>query len=368
LLVRPAHSGARDAVRGSRASRLILTIADRGRCGYTARRARPRRHRSQRSRQDSLIANCLVIGGGFIGAHLAARLARDQNEVTVYSRSFSEWLLRERKGDPGQIRLIEGEIPPGIELLEAIADADVVFYMAGASSPAMASTDPGGSIVRHVVPAAAVMDLVHETATRRVVIASSGGTVYGVATRLPTPEDHPTRPISLHGQHSLTVERYAQFFAERHNFETIVLRFSNPYGPGQIARRGQGVIAAWSEAVAADEPLVVYGDPATRRDFVFIDDLVEATACAAQCAPPGVYNVGSGISTPLQEVLDLLVAASGRQTKVIHADPRPVDLPATQLDCSKLKHAIGWTPSVSMPEGIAACLQWARTVPYRHDA
>jgi UDP-glucose 4-epimerase len=229
----------------------------------------------------------------------------------------------------------------------------------------MASTDPGGSIVRHVVPAAAVLDLMRETTSRRLVIASSGGTVYGVATRLPTPEDHPTRPISLHGHNSLTVERYAQFFAERHDFETIILRFSNPYGPGQIARRGQGVIAAWSQALARDEPLVLYGDPETRRDFLYIDDLVDATARAGLSAPTGVYNVGSGVSTPLREVIDLLVAAGGRPTKVVDADARPVDVPVTHLDCSRLQRTTGWHPTVSLAEGIDACLEWARTVPYQ---
>jgi UDP-glucose 4-epimerase len=294
-------------------------------------------------------------------------LAGDAHEVTVYSRSFSEWLLRDRKGEPGQIRLIEGEVPPGPGLLEPIAKADIVFYMAGASTPATASTDPGGSIVRHVAPAAAVLDLMRETDTRRVVIASSGGTVYGVPLHLPTSEDHPTRPISLHGHHSLTVERYAQFFAERHGFEPIILRFSNPYGPGQIARRGQGVIAAWSEALAHEEPLVVFGDLETRRDFLYVDDLIEATAGAGLSAPPGIYNVGSGVATPLREVIELLVKAAGGPTRIVNAEARPVDVPVTSLDSSRLRQAIGWQPSVSLAAGIEACMAWARTVPYPRD-
>jgi UDP-glucose 4-epimerase len=284
--------------------------------------------------------------------------------VTVYSRSFSEWLIRERKGTPGQIRLIEGEVPPGANLRGPIARADVVFYMAGASTPAMASTDPGGSLIQHVAPAAAVLDLMRDTHTRRVVIASSGGTVYGVPEHVPTSEDHPTRPISLHGHHSLTVERYAQFFAERHGFESIILRFSNPYGPGQISRRGQGVIAAWSQALAEQEPILLFGDPETRRDFVYVDDLVVATAQAAFSAPPGIYNVGSGVGTPLREVIELLVAASGRPADVVHERARAVDVPVTQLDSTRLREAVGWAPKISLAQGIASCVNWARTVPY----
>jgi UDP-glucose 4-epimerase len=240
--------------------------------------------------------------------------------------------------------------------------------MAGASTPAMASNDPGGSISRHVVPAAAVLDLMRETASRRLVIASSGGTVYGIATRLPTPEDHPTQPISLHGHHSLAVERYAQFFAERYDFEPIILRFSNPYGPGQIARRGQGVIAAWSLAIAREDPLVVYGDLGTQRDFLYIDDLIEATVRAGLSAPAGVYNVGSGISTPLREVIHLLIAKAGKPTEVVEEDARPVDVPITHLDCSRLQYATGWHPTVSLADGINASLEWAQSTLYRVEA
>jgi UDP-glucose 4-epimerase len=315
--------------------------------------------------RGDLIANCLIVGGGFLGGHLADRLARDGHRVTVYSRSFSEWLTREERGPSGSIRLIEGELPPGAALREVIAAADVVFYMAGASTPASASRDPGGSMARHVVPAAAVLDLMRETPTRRVVVASSGGTVYGAADVLPTPEDHPARPISLHGHHSLTIERYARFFAEQYRFETVILRYSNAYGPGQLARRGQGVIAAWSSALARGEPLVVFGDPETRRDFIFIDDLVEATARAGLLADPGIYNVGSGEATPLREVLEIVRAvAQKKNVDIIHRNARGIDLPATQLDYSKLAASVGWRPAVGLTDGITASWEWISTLPY----
>ncbi len=312
--------------------------------------------------QDRPIANCLIIGGGFLGTHLAARLARDSHVVTIYSRSFNDWLTREKGIGSDRIRLVEGEIPPGGSLLELITEADIVFYLAGTSTPAIASTDPGGSIARYVVPAAAVLDLMRDTPTRRVVIASSGGTVYGAPTQFPTPEQHPTRPVSLHGHNSLTIERYAQFFTERHGFEATILRYANPYGPGQIARHGQGVIAAWCQAIASDEPLVIFGDPTTRRDFIFVDDLIEATVQAGLHAAPGTYNVGSGQSTPLNDVAELLFEAAGHPGQVVHADPRTVDVPITELDCARLERATGWRPVVSMPEGIKASWEWVRAV------
>lgn len=312
-----------------------------------------------------LVSNCLVVGGGFLGSHVAHRLAAQGHTVIVYSRSFNEWLLRQDRSSEGQIELAEGELPAGRGLAELIDAADVVFYMAGSSTPAMAQTDPGGSIVSSVVPAAAVLDLMRATSTRRIVIASSGGTVYGAVTQLPTSEDHPTKPIGLHGHNSLTIERYAMFFAEQHGFEPVIIRYSNPYGPGQLARRGQGVVAAWCEALAHDETITLYGDGLAQRDFVFIEDAAAATVLAGlQAVGSATYNVGSGESCSLRSLLEVLQRIAGRHASIHRVPGRPVDVPVTQLDCTRLHSALGWQPTTSLEDGLLASWEWALQLPY----
>ncbi len=213
-------------------------------------------------------------------------------------------------------------------------------------------------MLAHVVPAAAVLDVMRETSTRRLVIVSSGGTVYGATKLHPTPESYPARPASLHGLHSLTIEKYTEYFAEHHDFDIVILRLANPYGPRQHARKGQGVIAAWSEALFRDESLVMYGDPTTRRDFVFVSDAVAAIALAGLEASAGTYNVGSGVATELREVVALLEDVSEKRADVIQVDGRGVDLPTTQLDCSRLMAATGWEPRVGLVEGIGTTWDW----------
>jgi UDP-glucose 4-epimerase len=317
------------------------------------------------------MTECLVVGGGFLGSHVAAALAAGGHPVTLYSRSFSAWL-----DDPGAglgiglspdpragagILRVQGTLPPGEGLTDLIDAAELVFYLGGSSTPAMAGTDPGGSISSSVVPATAVLDLMRLTSTRRVVIASSGGAVYGVAGRLPTPETHPTEPISIHGHNSLTVERYAMFYARRHGFEPVILRYANPYGPGQLARRGQGVIAAWCDALAGGRPICIYGDPATRRDLVYVDDAASATLAAGfRAQAPGIYNVGSGCSFSLEELADRLQRISGRQAPIERQPDRSVDVPATQLDCSLLAAQTGWHPVTALDDGLRASWEWAR--------
>ncbi len=312
------------------------------------------------------MTECLVLGGGFLGSHVAAVLVDAGHSVTVYSRSFSDWLDRPSASPTlERIRRVQGVIPPGADLGDLIEAAEIIFYLGGSSTPTMAGTDPGGSIMSSVVPATGLLDLMRSTTTRRVVVASSGGAVYGVVNSLPTPEDHPTEPISIHGHNSLTVERYAMFYARHHGFEPVILRYANPYGPGQLARRGQGVIATWCDALVHGRPICVYGDPATRRDLLYVDDAALATVAAGfEANAPGIYNVGSGCSVSLEELADRLQVISGRTAPIERRPDRSVDVPATQLDCSLLTAQTGWRPVTLLDDGLRASWAWAsRRVP-----
>jgi UDP-glucose 4-epimerase len=196
------------------------------------------------------------------------------------------------------------------------------------------------------------------TGTRRIVLSSSGGTIYGNAAVLPTPEDEPIQPTTIHAHNAATVESYVRFFGEHYGFEPVVLRIATAYGPGQRLRRGQGVISAWINAALDAEPLTVYGSPETRRDFVYSLDVAEAAARAAFDADPGTYNVGSGRAIALEEVIDLLGGLAGRELEVVERPGRGIDLPVTELDCSRLLAAIGWEPATPFAEGLRATWEW----------
>jgi len=301
---------------------------------------------------------CLVIGGGLIGSRIAQQLALAGHPVKVLSRSFNPWLLDRAEGAPG-LELIEGEIAGELDAESLVAEAEVTIFMAGTSTPKLADDAAATSIAGLLEPALEVLDLMRRTDSKRIVLASSGGTVYGPPDELPTPETADTRPISVHGVNCLATEQYALLYARQHGLEPSIVRFSNVYGPGQHARRGLGVIAAWCEALARDEPVQIMGDGSVRRDFIYAEDAGAAAVAAAFTASrPGTYNAGSGGSVSLTELLEIIGEVSGREPHVESLPARAIDVPVTQLDSSQLEARTGWRPEMGLREGVARCWEW----------
>lgn len=300
---------------------------------------------------------CLVIGGGLIGSRIADALASEGHSVRVLSRSFNPWLAS--RDGASEIELVEGELATGFDAESLVADAEVLFFMAGTSTPQLADDAAAPSIAGLLEPALECLDLMRRTGRKRIVLASSGGTVYGPPEELPTPETAPTNPISVHGVNCLATEQYSLLYARQHGLEPVIMRFSNVYGPGQQARRGLGVIAAWCEALARGEPVKVMGDGSVRRDFIYADDAGRAAVLAA-FNPTGsfTYNAGSGESVSLSELLEILAEVSGREPEVENLPARAIDVPVTQLDSAQLKARTGWEPEVELREGVARCWEW----------
>jgi UDP-glucose 4-epimerase len=303
--------------------------------------------------------NCLVVGGGLIGGHVACELAQQGMRVTVFSRSFNRW-LRDQRARGIDLRLVEGTIPPGRDLPALAEEADVIFCFAGFSTPLLSAQDPAGAAANVTTPILTLLELARAASVRRMVFPSSGGTVYGRINEHPTTESHPTLPQSLHGVHSLGAERYAEFYRRVHGVETVALRFSNVYGPGEQARYGQGVIAAWCEAIAQGRPITLLGEGEMRRDFLHASDAARAAAAAAlDLEEPGEYNVGSGESYSLAELLSLLGEVTGHRPQVERRPARPIDVPFTELDATRFRERTGWAPRVSLPEGLRSTWEWA---------
>ncbi len=297
----------------------------------------------------------LVVGGGLIGTEVALRLRESGGDVRVLSRTIGS-RLRALAPAAG-IELVEAELGTGLKLSSAIADVDAIVCLAGSSTPSRAAADPAGALSGSVMPALDALLAAADAGVKRVVVASSGGTIYGAGAPRPTPEDAPRHPSSLHGVNSLALEEYVEFFRRESGIGVTVLRFSNVYGPGAEPRRGQGVIAAWVRALALGQRVQLIGSEEAERDFVYVADAADAVERVLG-AEPGTFNVGGGGTVSLATLLEHLREGTGIDPVVDRQPARGVDVPSTHLDVSRIREVAGWEPTTSLSDGIAATWAW----------
>lgn len=186
-----------------------------------------------------------------------------------------------------------------------------------------------------------------------LVFFSSGGTVYGnAAGNRPSREDDACHPIGRHGQAKLAAERQLAAATARHGLATAILRISNPYGFAVPSARPQGIIPIAIDCARQGRPLTLWGDGTARKDFLHCTDFTAALDTILARRLEGVYNVGSGESHTLHEILALIERATGRTVAKRHVPAHPWDVHDSLLDNARLRAATGWTPRVSLEEGI----------------
>lgn len=293
-----------------------------------------------------------VVGAaGFLGSAVRDELVRRGASVLPYTRAHP-FLEAPRSGSPGAT-----DAPT----TDAITSVDTIFWLASSIRPATASTEvaAGQSDLRAV---ATLLDRLRASRGRqrcRVVVVSSGGTVYDTRQPPPHRETGATRAVNDYGRAMLAMEELVRAGAPEHT----VLRVANAYGPGQAARRGQGVVAHWLDAVAHDEPITVLGDDDLARDYVYVDDVVAALVAVhlARETPP-LLNIGSGTPTGLGQLVDAVRATvAPREVRVDRRPARGFDAPSTWLDVDRAADVLGWEPRVPLADGLART--WAARRP-----
>jgi UDP-glucose 4-epimerase len=292
----------------------------------------------------------IVLGGGFIGAATARVLLDTGARVAVVTRS--EPIPRRR-------RLIEGAelVIADVERIEVltnlIADADQVVYAVGSSTPAESEADPAGDIGNVLPNFVRVLELIRAHPSTRLTFLSSGGTVYGNVMKLPIPETAATLPISSYGILKLACEHYLLMYAAVHGIDGLILRLSNPYGPGQDGTRHQGVIAHLLRSALTGEAVTLYSWGKTVRDYIYIDDLADLVAQAVRRRNlPPVVNIGSGTGHSTYEVAELAREVTGSAFEIRTERPRGCDVDTNVLDVSVLREHVAFAPR-SLREGLA---------------
>jgi len=278
----------------------------------------------------------LLLGGtGFIGGALAGRLKGEKRTVHILGRHGAE------------------------RLEDVLPRCGTVVHLASATTPGSSARHPDMEL-GNLTLTLRLLELMQDYPETHLIFFSSGGTVYGNPGWLPVTEDAPIAPLSNHGAGKAAQEAFCQAFRVRGHAVTI-LRPSNAYGPGQIPKGGFGLIRTMLECIRVDTPLEIWGDGENIRDFIYIDDIVEA--CTRLINLPqdsGTYNLGSGIGYSINQVRRIVEQVTGIDLKTSHHLARGIDVRAVVLDISRIDARLSWKPQTGLEQGVLHTWNWLR--------
>jgi UDP-glucose 4-epimerase len=254
-----------------------------------------------------------------------------------------------------------GDFRDTIAVREALADVDVIYHLISATFPGTAALDPRRDVSENILPTLDLLEAIARSGIGRLVYLSSGGTVYGIPSVVPTPEDHPLRPIGSYGIVKATIEHYIELFRRERGISSTIIRPSNPYGPRQGHIGVQGVVATFLNRLLNEEALRIWGDGSVVRDYIFVEDLAELCVQAGSSRQDGVFNGGSGIGVSVNDIVAEISRTTGRSIVPEYSPGRTVDVPCSVLDMSRVQETFGWQPAISLQHGIATTWSWLTT-------
>lgn len=300
----------------------------------------------------------LVTGGaGFIGSHLVDRLILEGHDAVVvdnlvtgkrrninraatfYKMDVQSWRLE---------RAFRNERP------------NVVMHLAAQMDVRKSVEDPMFDAQVNVLGTLNVLQQAVKHGVRKVIFSSSGGAIYGEQETYPAPETHVLKPLSPYGLSKLCGEQYLSYFQRVSGLQAVSLRYANVYGPRQDPEGEAGVVAIFIQKMLNNEQAVINGNGRQTRDFVFVDDVVEANLAMMGQETQGTYNVGTGVETSINDLFRILVQHTGSTCKEMHGPAKKGEQARSVIDCTKLRHEVSWEPKADLSEGLKKTVEYFR--------
>jgi len=270
--------------------------------------------------------------------------------------------LHERRYDPlpPQVAFIRGDINQEYLVREAVTGVDVVFHLTWTTTHEIANQNPTGDVSANLVPTIHLLEACRNAGVRRIVFASSGGTVYGPAQAWPISETHPQNPVNGYGITKLAVEKYLYMFKHLYGLDYAIFRPSVPYGPRQNPLASQGAVAVFLYRVARGLPVTVWGDGGVTRDYFYVSDLVQALTFGieSELREYRIFNIGGEKEVSLIELLGQIEEVVGKRARVEYAPARRFDAPRIVLDTRLARQELNWQPKVSLADGLVQTWKW----------
>lgn len=301
----------------------------------------------------------LVTGGaGFIGSHLVDRLIEEGHRVAVIDNLSTG----KKENINKRAELFRMDIlSPKIERLFKKERFDIVSHHAAQIDVRRSVEDPLFDAQVNILGLLNILENAVRYGTKLAIFASSGGTVYGEQEAFPTPEDHPTNPISPYGVSKLTSEQYLYFYKKSYGLKYSVLRYANVYGPRQDPFGEAGVVAIFTQKMLMDGQPIINGNGMQTRDYIYVDDVIDANMLVITRSAEDTFNVGTGKETSVNDLFKLLRGSIGLvDIKAVHGPARRGEQLRSALDSTRLEKALDWEPKVDLEEGLRRTVEYFR--------
>ncbi len=300
----------------------------------------------------------LVTGGaGFIASHVVDAYVARGHEVTIVDDLSSGRL----ENVNAKAELIEADLrdPETVEALRG-RGFDLVNHHAAQIDVRVSVADPAADAELNIVAALRLFQAMVDDGVKKIIFASSGGAAYGEPQYVPQDEQHPVLPLSPYGCAKLAIDQYLHFFRHVYGIRAISLRYANVYGPRQRKDGEAGVVAIFAGALLDGQLARIHGTGEQTRDYVFVEDVVRANMAASELETDGVYNVGTGVETNVNELYDAIRQLLGRDAKAQYAPAKAGEQIRSVLDGSKLRKLASLPEPVKLEEGLRQTIAWMR--------
>ncbi|MFZ5876754.1 MAG: NAD-dependent epimerase/dehydratase family protein [Nitrospirota bacterium] len=300
----------------------------------------------------------LVTGGaGFIGSHLVDRLIEEGHEVSI----VDDLSTGKKKNLNPKAEFYKLDIlSPKIERVFSKQRPEAMFHLAAQMDVRRSVKDPIFDGQVNILGTVNLLEQAVKIGTKRVIFASSGGAIYGEQERFPAAEDHPTHPVSPYGISKLAAEHYLYYYGKTYGLQWTSLRFGNVYGPRQDPFGEAGVVAIFTLKLLQNEQPVINGTGKQTRDYIAVDDVVEANMAVLNSGVNDTFNVGTGRETSVNQLFHLLAEAVGSPTKERFGPERRGEQLRSCLDAAKLFRAAEWEPRLSLADGLKRTVEYFR--------
>ena len=305
----------------------------------------------------------LVTGGaGFIGSNLVDALVARGDEVTVIDdlSTGKRRNLEKAIANGATLEAVDIRYADAVHDVVARTQPEVIFHLAAQIDVRKSVADPAADARINVEGTANMLSAAQASGVRRFVNTSTGGAIYGELERVPASEDHPVAPEAPYGLSKFCAEQYCEIFTRLHGLSTVSLRYGNVYGPRQDPLGEAGVIAIFCGAVLDGGKTTIFGDGEQTRDYVFVDDVVDANLRAADSDAAGPINVGLGRERTVLDIVGVLNEHAPDGFRPEHAPERLGEVRRSALDPTRAREELGWEAQVELDEGLKRTLDSLR--------